>query len=86
MRLSRYKKFIESNQNDKLVGMLSEIKGFDTTVDDEGDMIVLTVNLSGNIDLEKLESLFAQVSDIEKQFTDVTWLEDDGNFIFEFYV
>jgi hypothetical protein len=86
MRLSRYKKFIESNQNDKLVGMLSEIKGFDTTVDDEGDMIVLTVNLSGNIDLEKLESLFAQVSDIEKQFPDVTWLEDDGNFIFEFYV
>jgi len=86
MRLSRYKKFIESNQNDKLVGMLSEIKGFDTTVDDEGDMIVLTVNLSGNIDLEKLESLFAQVSDIEKQFTDVTWQEDDGNFIFEFYV
>lgn len=86
MRLSRYKKFIESNQNDKLVGMLSEIKGFDTKVDDEGDMIVLTVNLSGNIDLEKLESLFAQVSDIEKQFPDVTWLEDDGNFIFEFYV
>ena len=86
MRLSRYKKFVESNQNDKLVGMLSDIKGFDMTVDDEGDMLVLTVNLSGNIDLEKLESLFAQVSDIEKQFPDVTWQEDDGNFIFEFYV
>ena len=86
MRLSRYKKFVESNQNDKLVRMLSEIKGFDTTVDDEGDMFVLTVNLSGNIYLEKIESLFTQVSDIEKQFPDVTWCEDDGNFIFEFYV
>lgn len=86
MRLKRYKRFVESNQNDKLIGMLSDIKGFDTKIDDEGDMFVLTVNLSGNIYLEKIESLFAQVSDIEKQFTDVTWLEDDGNFIFEFYV
>jgi hypothetical protein len=66
--------------------MLSDIKGFDTKIDDEGDMFVLTVNLSGNIYLEKIESLFTQVSDIEKQFPDVTWLEDDGNFIFEFYV
>lgn len=86
MRLKRYKRFVESNQNDKLVGMLSDIKGFDTKIDDEGDMFVLTVNLSGNIYLEKIESLFTQVSDIEKQFPDVTWLEDDGNFIFEFYV
>jgi hypothetical protein len=86
MRLKRYKRFVESNQNDKLIGMLSDIKGFDTKIDDEGDMFVLTVNLSGNIYLEKIESLFTQVSDIEKQFPDVTWLEDDGNFIFEFYV
>lgn len=86
MRLKRYKRFVESNQNDKLIGMLSDIKGFDTKIDDEGDMFVLTVNLSGNIYLEKIESLFTQVSDIEKQFPDVTWCEDDGNFIFEFYV
>ena len=86
MRLKRYKRFVESNQNDKLIGMLSDIKGFDTNIDDEGDIFVLTVNLSGNIYLEKIESLFTQISDIEKQFTDVTWLEDDGNFIFEFYV
>ena len=86
MRLKRYKRFVESNQNDKLIGMLSDIKGFDTNIDDEGDIFVLTVNLSGNIYLEKIESLFTQISDIEKQFPDVNWREDDGNFIFEFYV
>jgi hypothetical protein len=86
MRLKKYKRFVESGQIDNLIGMLEQINGFDKSIDEEDDLIILTIKLSGNIQLDKLESLFSQVSDIEKQFPDVTWQEDDGNFIFEFYV
>ena len=86
MRLKKYKRFVESGQIDNLIGMLEQINGFDKSIDEEDDLIILTIKLSGNIQLNKLESLFSQVSDIEKQFPDVTWQEDDGNFIFEFYV
>jgi hypothetical protein len=86
MRLKKYKRFVESGQIDNLIGMLEQINVFDKSIDEEDDLIILTIKLSGNIQLNKLESLFSQVSDIEKQFPDVTWQEDDGNFIFEFYV
>ncbi len=85
MRLKRYKRFVESNQNN-LISMLNQIDGFDKKIDEDDEMTTLTINLPGNIQLEQVESLFLQISDIEKHFPDVTWLYDDGDFIFEFYV
>lgn len=86
MRLNRYRRFVESDSYGKLKGMLEGIEGFQTVVDEEGELLILTVKVGGTFELESLQSLFSQIAVIEEEFPDVTWLEDGDEIIFQFYI
>ena len=86
MRLSRYKRFLESDRYNRLAELLEGISGFEKNIVDDDGMVVLTISLSKSMDIDGFESLFSQISEIEKHFPNIIWVDDDGELVFEFYV
>jgi hypothetical protein len=66
--------------------MLNDIDGFDFDINEYDDVVTLVVRMGSNFELYSLLSLFSHIAVIEKSFSDVVWQEEDGEFIFEFYI
>lgn len=85
MKLSRYNKFLESSSVSKLRELVDLIDGYEMLVQDHQSYLEVTFRIGNSFDLYTLQDLFEQISDIEKEFPDITWNESAGDFIFEFY-
>lgn len=85
MKLSRYKKFLEASSVSKLRELVELIDGHEMIVQDHENHLEVAFRIGNEFDLYTLQDLFEQIADIEKEFPDVTWQENAGDFIFEFH-
>lgn len=85
MRINRYNKFVESASTDRLNELVDGVVGFEKDVEVSEDGLQATFRVGSQFEITDLQDLFEQIAEIEGEFPDVTWTEDGGDFIFEFY-